>query len=214
MDRKFSFFALTFAITLLLIQSMANIVYAILNAALVVIALSVYLLFKKKHRQIVFSIFGVIIAIVLSVVYPMFDSLPEFPKSKIEFEATITSYSHYNNMQTGVTCDIEVMSLNNTVLDDKFTARLYANDNTLLFAPGDVISGYAKFETPVNDGEFNGFTYYKAKNIDAIAFCNDDLLSHTKAGFSIRFLPQWIAHNIDLKIAELLPERERVLSLP
>ena len=208
MDRKFAFFALSFAATLLLLQSITGILQSALIATLATAGLSVFLFLKRKKKQAIFLIFGTLIAISLFFIYPTIDKLPEFTDGDMNFDATVIKYSYDNSSKTGVVCDVEITALDNNELDNSFTAKMYFRDKTLSLTPNDKISGKASFQIPENDSDFNAFTYNKTRGIDTIAFCNEALTSNINEDISIRFIPQWIAHNINLKLTELLPERQ------
>ncbi|MBR5479836.1 MAG: DNA internalization-related competence protein ComEC/Rec2 [Clostridia bacterium] len=207
MKRKTACFALSFAITLIIAQLIPDMFFAFLTALCTFGGISVFL-FVNRRKSSCFSLMsGVVFAISLFLIYPIINPAPEIPEKKCDFEATVIGYSYVNNYKTGVICDVEVFSINNAELTDKFTSKMYFNDSSLELVPGDVIKGSADFEIPKNDKDFNAYTYYKTKGIDTIAFCNDTLENHLNGKISVRFIPKWVSHNINLKLKELLPER-------
>ena len=207
MDRRFAFFVVSFSVTLLLLQSISGFWPAVGISAAVTAGFSVLLFIKSRSAQAAFLTSGFVFAILLFLIYPKIDTVPELYKDDMEFEGTVTRYSYENNKKTGVACDIEISSLNGEELEDSFKTKMFFKDKNLEFTPGDVICGLATFEVPENDEDFNSYTYYKARGFDTIAFCNKKLYSHVENEVPVRFIPQMIAHEINTKISELLPER-------
>ncbi len=207
MNQRFAFFALSFAITLLLLQTITGLQSAALAAIVVTTGIALFLLLKKKKTQAAFLISGTIFAILLFFIYPLFDTVPEVSYKQTDFNATVVGYSYDNHTQKGIVCDVEVTALENEPLKDSFTARMYFNDTGLTLTPGSEISGVALFELPENTRDFKSFTYFKTRGIEAIAFCEQPLTKHDLGEITLKYVPQWIAHNISVKLAELLPSR-------
>jgi len=207
MDKRFAFFALSFAFTLFLLQSITGTLIAAGIAAVVFAGLSVVLLILKKNAQVIFLICGAIFAFLLFLIFPRLDVLPDLPQGYTKFSANVIDFSYDNNMKTGIVCDVEVVALNDIELKNTFTSRMYIKATGVEFTPGDKLEGSARFEVPKNNIDFNAHSYYKTRGIDTISFCNDPITKHTDGDVPFRFFPKLIAHSINLKLDELLPSR-------
>lgn len=204
--RYFLFFAIAFACAIICVNlfdfslQLCSVLIAI--SAIVAICATVF----KYPKQGIAIVLGVCVAILWFYAYLKIDKAPHYKGDKFSFVAVAKDFSYENSQKTGVVCDVKVKVLNDK--DVRLDTRLYFRDKTLTLYPGDTVSGECSLETPVNDEDFNAFTYYKTRGIDAIGFCNEQVEVIKKDEFDVKYLPKIISNYVSEKIKTLLPPRE------
>ncbi len=201
MKRYFAFFAVSFAISLFVINIFGFTTSVCIALCSIFAVLTLALTLTQYKKQAIAGILGLSVALCWFPLYLNLTDLPQLQSTKVEFMAIAKGFSFDNNLKTGIVCDLDVKSPNN------FTARIYFNDKNLELSPGDIVRGECKFEIPVNDEDFNAFTYYKTRGIDVIGFCNDSVTIERNTKFNIKYLPQYISNVVSERVKQLLPKR-------
>ncbi len=210
MKRNFAFFSCGFATAIFGIHYGAQNAIVLYFLYAVTVVLSVFLFLRKNWVAVVCIALGVVLGIVFNLLYLKYDDrIPEDIGEKSCFiGAYVTDYSRENKSGNRIYFTAEVYSVDAKRLDRTIRVNIYYPDMYARLKPGDTFSAKAKFSFPENTEEFDAYSYYKTRGIDAFLYAEKDGMIFRADKVPVKYMYKTLRFKIQEEISRLLPEKE------
>ncbi len=210
MKRNFAFFSGGFAAAIFGVHYGAQnaLVLYFLYAAAVI--LSVFLFLRKNWLAVVCIAVGAVLGIVFNTVYLKYDDRipPDIAQKSYFIGAYVTDYSRENKSGNRIYFTADVYSVDAKRLDRPIRVNIYYPDMYARLKPGDTFSAKTKFSFPENTEEFDAYSYYKTRGIDAFLYAEKDGMIFLADKVPFKYLHKTLRFKIQEEISRLLPEKE------